>query len=71
VTEGDRYDNAAGTRHVGGYGLLDLRAEAALGKDWRLQLRAANLLDKDYETVAFYNQPGRALYLTLRYAGSR
>ncbi|MET0280102.1 MAG: TonB-dependent receptor [Steroidobacteraceae bacterium] len=71
VTEGDRYDNAAGTRHVGGYGLLDLRAEASVGKDWRVQLRAANLLDKGYETVSFYNQPGRAVYLTLRYAGGR
>jgi vitamin B12 transporter len=35
-----------------------------------VQARAANVLDEDYETVAFYNQPGRAFYLTLRYLGS-
>lgn len=69
VKEGSRYDNAANTRTVEGYGLLDLRAEASLSADWRVQLRAANVLDKSYETIAFYNQPGRALYLTLRYAG--
>jgi vitamin B12 transporter len=69
--EGDRYDDAAGTRRSGGYGVLDLRAEAPLGTDWRLQLRAANLLDKRYETIAFYNQPGRAWYATLRYTPGR
>lgn len=67
TAEGDRYDDSAESRHIGGYGLVELRAEAALGKDWRLQLRGANLLDKRYETIAFYNQPGRAYYATLRY----
>ena len=32
-----------------------------------VQARIANLFDSQYETVAFYNQPGRATYLTLRY----
>ena len=27
-----------------------------------------SLKHEDYETVAFYNQPGRAFYLTLRYS---
>jgi vitamin B12 transporter len=26
-----------------------------------------NLFDADYETAAYYNQPGRGFYLTLRY----
>jgi vitamin B12 transporter len=69
VKEGSRFDNAANTRRVEGYDLLDLRAEAAINPEWRVQLRAANVLDKRYETIAFYNQPGRAFYLTLRYAG--
>jgi vitamin B12 transporter len=68
VAEGERHDNAANTRRVGGYGTLYARAETQIARDWRLQVRAANLLDRRYETVAFYNQPGRAGYLTLRYA---
>ncbi|MCC6633359.1 MAG: TonB-dependent receptor [Gammaproteobacteria bacterium] len=66
--EGDRQDNAANTRRLGGYGTLDLRAETRIARDWRLQVRAANLLDRRYETVAFYNQSGRTGYLTVRYA---
>jgi vitamin B12 transporter len=68
VREGYRYDNAAGTQRLDGFGTLDLRAEARVADQWQLQLRAANVLDHHYETVAWYNQPGRAVYLTLRYA---
>lgn len=71
VAQGHRYDNAAGTLRMGGYGTLDLRAEARIARDFRLQLRAANVLDKQYETIAYYNQPGRAYYVTLRYAGGQ
>jgi vitamin B12 transporter len=67
VAEGARYDNASNTRRVGGFTTLDLRAEYAVTPAWRVQARAANVLDEDYETVAFYNQPGRAIYVTLRY----
>jgi vitamin B12 transporter len=71
MAESRRYDNAAGTLRLGGYGTLDLRAEARIARDFRLQVRAANLLDKKYETIGYYNQPGRAVYVTLRYAGGQ
>lgn len=71
VAEGHRFDNADNSRRIGGFGLLDLRAETALAEQWRVQLRAANVLDKQYETLSFYNQPGRAVYLSLRYVGGR
>ncbi len=67
LAAGKRYDDLANTRRLGGYGTVDLRAEYALTRDWRLQARIVNLLDKDYETAAFYNQPGRSLLVTLRY----
>jgi vitamin B12 transporter len=69
VAQSQRYDNAAGTLRMGGYGTLDLRAEARIAQQFSLQVRAANVLDKQYETIAYYNQPGRAIYVTLRYAG--
>lgn len=65
--EGRRYDNLANTTKLAGYGLVDLRAEYGLTKDFRLQAKIGNLFDKDYETVSLYNQPGRSLFVTLRY----
>jgi vitamin B12 transporter len=65
--EGRRYDDLANSRRLSGYATVDLRGEYTITKDWRLQARLANLFDKDYETAAFYNQPGRGLFLTLRY----
>jgi vitamin B12 transporter len=66
-TEGKRYDDLANTRELSGYASVDLRAEYMFAKDWLLQARVENLLDKEYETAAFFNQPGRGLYMTLRY----
>lgn len=68
VTEGARYDDVANTRRLGGHATLDLRAEYAFTSAWTLQARLANVLDRDYETASFYNQPGREWFVTLRYA---
>ncbi|WP_454828685.1 TonB-dependent vitamin B12 receptor [Pseudoxanthomonas wuyuanensis] len=64
---GERYDNAANTARLGGYATLDLRVEYAINPSWTLQARANNVFDRDYETVAWYNQPGREYGLSLRY----
>lgn len=65
--EGKRYEDLANSRKLDGYATLDLRADYMLDRDWQLQARLENLLDKDYETAAFFNQPGRGLFVTLRY----
>lgn len=67
---GKRYDDLANTRKLDGYVTVDLRAELDLAQAWRVQARVENLLDTDYETAAYFNQPGRSLYLTLRYKPS-
>jgi vitamin B12 transporter len=67
IGEGRRYDDADNTVALAGYALVDLRAEYRIDRDWRIQGRAANVLDKPYETAAFYNQPGRSYFITLRY----
>ena len=64
---GRRYDDLANTRELSGYAILNLRGEYALAKAWRVQARIENLFDKDYQTAAFYNQPGRGFFVTLRY----
>jgi vitamin B12 transporter len=67
--EGRRFDDLANTdtKRLGGYGLLDVRAEYRVAPDWLVQGRIDNLLDKRYETAQFYNQPARGLYFTLNY----
>jgi len=64
---GPRFDNVANTLRVSGYGLLDLRAEYPLTSRWLLQAKIANVLDRQYQTIAWYNQPGREYQLRLRY----
>ncbi len=71
LAAGARYDDLANTRRLGGYATLDLRADYKLAKDWLVQAKAANLFDRDYETAAFYNQPRRSLFVTLRYQPAR
>ena len=67
--EGRRYDDLANTatKRLGGYGLLDVRAEYRIAANWLVQGRIDNLLDKQYETAQFFNQAGRGLYFTLNY----
>ena len=64
---GRRFDDPANNVRLDGYGLLDLRASYAVSESVQIQARLENVFDEDYETVAFYNQPGRGLYVTLRY----
>ena len=67
----DRFDNAANTVRLAGFGTLDLYAAYQVQKDWSLNLRLNNLADKVYETARGYNQPGRAAYLTLDWKPQR
>ena len=45
----------------------NLRAAYRLGADWNLALSVNNVFDRSYETVRYFNQPGRNYLLTLRY----
>ncbi|MTW21591.1 TonB-dependent vitamin B12 receptor [Allochromatium palmeri] len=65
---GRRYDDLANKNRLDGYALLDLRAEYRINPALRLQARLENVLDEEYETAYLYNQLGRSVYLTLRYA---
>lgn len=64
----ERYDNAANTTRLPGYATLDLHADWTLARDWTVGARLNNLADKAYETALGYNQPGREVYVSLRYA---
>ncbi|WP_133477660.1 TonB-dependent vitamin B12 receptor [Cognatilysobacter segetis] len=69
--EGARYDDFANAHRLGAFATVDLRGEYALAPAWTLQARVQNLFDRRYETVEYYNQPGRGVFVTLRYAPAR
>ncbi len=66
---GDRFDDAANTpaRALPSFLTVDLNAAYTLSKAWKLQASLNNLTDRQYETAYGFNQPGRSVYLTLRY----
>ena len=67
IAEAARWDDAANTLRVGGYGTLDARVSWRFAPGWTLQANVVNAFDKRYETSAWYNQPGREFVLSLRW----
>ena len=74
--EGQRFDDPANTVPLGGYFLLNLLGDAALGGGWTLEGRIANALGRTYHLAALenppnpvydYAEPGREFDLTVRY----
>ena len=63
-----RWDNAANTVRLRGYGLVNLDAQYAVAKDWRLQFNVDNLFHRDYQTANYYQQSGLTWFVTLRYS---
>jgi vitamin B12 transporter len=61
------FDDLANRERLDAYALVGLRADYAFTPALRVQARLENALDADYETAFLYNQPGRAVYVTLRY----
>lgn len=68
LAAGRRFDDLANSMKLDPYVTLDLRAEYRIDPHWKLQTKLSNLMDADYQTAAYYNQPGRALWLSLNYA---
>jgi vitamin B12 transporter len=65
---GRSYDDVANAHPLGGYSTLDLRASWHFAPAWQVEARLANAFDRSYETVWYFNQPGRRVFLTLRYS---
>lgn len=69
IAQSWRYDDAANTTRVPGYGVVNLRAEYRLGQGYTAYGRLDNVFDKDYEVVKNYNTAGRTLFVGIRYQG--
>ena len=63
-----RFDNAANTVQLGGYTLFNLYASRRLGRDWTVLARVDNLTDKNYQLANTYATPGRAFFVSLKWA---
>ena len=62
-----RYDDAANTRRMGGYALVNLNAEYAWNRQWALFAVLSNAFDKHYELAADYNTMGANFFGGVRY----
>jgi len=68
---GRRYDDAANTVPLGGYGLVNLYASTTIARDWTVLARIDNLAGKNYQLASGYATLGRSFYAGLRWSPSR
>jgi vitamin B12 transporter len=64
---GKRYDDAANTKPMGGYALLNLDAQYRFNQRWRVLARVDNVGDKRYETILNYGTAPRTVVIGLRW----
>lgn len=62
-----RYDNAANTRVLGGYGLVNLYASTTIAREWSVLARIDNIGDRDHQVARGYATAGRTFYVGLRW----
>ena len=62
-----RFDNAANTSRLAGYGVVNLFASARVANDWQLLVRLDNVANRKYELARGYAQAGRTVYTELRW----
>ncbi len=63
---GARYDDVGNTRRLGGYALVNLRAELQLSRQASVFVRANNVFDRRYETAYAFVTPRANLFAGVR-----
>jgi len=67
LLQDERFNDAANTTRLAGYGVVHLALGYQLSKDWALNARLENVFDKDYERSSGYHTPERNLFVSVRY----
>ena len=62
-----RWNDAANKTKLAGYGVLGLYAKATIARDWQVLARIDNLTDKKYEYATDYFNPGRSVWVGVRW----
>ena len=65
---GQRFDNAANTRRLGGYGLVNLNAQYNFTRNFKLQLNLDNAFDRETSTAYGYASAPRTVLLSMRWS---
>ncbi|MCC6196557.1 MAG: TonB-dependent receptor [Burkholderiales bacterium] len=63
-----RYDDAANTRKMGGYAIVNATLEWPFAKGWSLFVRGNNVFDKNYQLAADYSTGGAQVLAGVRFA---
>ena len=64
---GESFNDVSNTQKLEGYTVGDIYAVHRFSKDWNVQAKINNVTAKVYETILGYNQPGRGVFVTLRW----
>lgn len=64
---GPRFDNAANTRKLGGYALVNLSAQVAVSREVKLQLNVDNVFGREHTTAYGYASAPMTALATLRW----
>lgn len=67
VLSGERFDDSANKKRLGGYGIVNLVITHKLSANWSGLFRWNNIGNKDYELAKNYRTPGSNVYLGLNY----
>lgn len=71
IGQGRSFEDEANTDRLSGFATVDLRASYTLDREWTVSASIQNVFDRDYvvsrQFGTDYNQPGRGLFLMLRY----
>jgi len=67
IASSARFDDAANTRRMGGYALVNFTVDYALARGWTLLARLNNAFDKRYELAADYNTAHANAFAAVRY----
>ncbi|TAN09461.1 MAG: TonB-dependent receptor [Burkholderiaceae bacterium] len=62
-----RWDDAANTVRLNGYGLVNLYASTTVARDWDFLVRLDNLTNRSYQLAQGYATPGRTIFASLRW----
>ncbi|MFO1304255.1 MAG: TonB-dependent receptor [Burkholderiales bacterium] len=62
-----RYDDAANTIRMGGYGIVNLTLDWAFAKGWSLLVRGNNVFDKNYQLAYGYSTGGAQVFASVRW----
>ncbi|MFK5915824.1 MAG: TonB-dependent receptor [Woeseiaceae bacterium] len=62
-----RYNDTSNATRVSGYAIVNLRTRYAISKKLSIKAKLENIFDKDYETVTGYNNPGRSIFISVKY----